>query len=571
MKVLRGIGASAGVAIGPAFIYHTELPKIEARRIEDAEAELRRVRQAMHAVDEHLSRLAEVTSQRIGPEEARVFEAHRMFLTDPSFYGEIEQEIQSQKICAEAAVQQVTTSLLSVFEAMQDEYFRARAGDLRDVSAQLLRSLLGIYSVTLKDLQTPAIIVADELLPSDTAMLDKRLVQGIITCRGSKSAHAAILARSLGIPAVVGAAEEILQIESGSLLILDGEEGLILIDPAENEQRIYQKRQRQDRARLLEFRRSAADPAVTRDGHKVTILGNLGSAEEAEYLLASGGEGVGLLRTEFLFLERSTAPKEEEQLSIYNGIAEKLQGLPLTIRTLDIGGDKPVPYISASKESNPFLGKRGIRLCLEMKDLFKTQLRAILRAAYQHNIAVMFPMVSVLDEILQAKSLLQEVRQELQTEGKTFGEVEIGIMIETPAAAVTADTLAQEVDFFSIGTNDLTQYTLAVDRTNPAVQQIADHFHPAVLRLIKETIRQAHEKHITVSICGELAGEPLAVPLLLGLHLDKLSMAPSSIPAIKAMIRLWNMEEARQVADQALQQPDANAVLSLLRKFRKTE
>lgn len=567
MKRLKGIGASSGIAIGEAFIYQATLPPIEMRHVEDTEREIARLQQALRTVDENLNHLIEETARKAGEEEAKVFEAHRLFLSDPSYSGEIEQVIRAQSICAEAAVQEVTRSLVAVFEGMQDEYFRARADDLRDVSNQVLRSLVGVQSATLRDLRKPAIVIADELLPSDTASMDSRLVLGIITCRGSKSAHAAILARSLGIPAVVGVGDEILKIPTGSLLILDGDEGLIILEPEEAELQRYRQRQAREKERFSAVMSSATQPAITRDGHKVPVLGNIGSLEEAERLLEWGGEGVGLLRTEFLFLERLTAPSEEEQFQVYRSIAEKLQGNPLIIRTLDIGGDKPLPYIPPMNESNPFLGNRGIRLCLGTKDLFKTQLRAILRAAYQQNIAVMFPMVATLEEVREAKALLEEARQELRAEGQPYGDLHVGIMVEIPAAAVMADVLASEVDFFSIGTNDLTQYTLAVDRTNPAVQHIADHFHPSVLRLVNETIRRAHEKNVMVGMCGELAGEPLAVPLLLGLGLDEFSMALASIPTVKAMIRLWDTKEAQQVAEEALRQPDARAVVDLLQRY----
>lgn len=569
MRSIKGIGASQGFAFGLSYLHVPNLPAIDSRHIENIDGEIARFKNALAQVDSSLAELESQTAQKIGEAEAEVFAAHRLFLVDPSFRDEIEQSIRAQSIQAEAAVQKVTNNLRETFENMSDDYFRARAADVMDVGTQVVRALLGLSSAGLGELKSPVIVIADELTPSDTARMDKSLVLGFVTARGGKSAHAAILARSLGIPAIVGAGEDILNIAPNTSLILDGEDGLIVIDPDEQSKQNYVKRQQELQTRLSKAFEHALEPAITLDGIHVEVFGNIGSVGDATRVVENGGEGVGLLRTEFLFLERTTAPTEDEQTETYIRISEALNNRPLIIRTLDVGGDKPLPYIPMPKEDNPFLGNRGIRLCLGMPALFKTQLSAILRAAHGREIKIMFPMVANVDEIRAAKKLLEEARSELKEKKQSFGNPQIGIMVEIPAAAVSADLLASEVDFFSIGTNDLTQYTLAADRTNPAVQSMADHFHPSVLRLIRLTIEQAHARNVWVGLCGELAGDPLAAPLLLGMGLDEFSMSSASIPSVKEALRLWSKKEASKLVDETLCQPDAQQVIGFLRKISK--
>ncbi|NIS80090.1 MAG: phosphoenolpyruvate--protein phosphotransferase, partial [Anaerolineales bacterium] len=453
------------------------------------------------------------------------------------------------------------------FEAMEGEYFRERAMDVVDVGRRLIRAVLGLPQPSLASLPQNCIVLADDLTPSDTAKMDRGNVLGFCTAKGGKTAHAAILARSLGIPAVVGAGSSALEIHEGCTLILDGQTGTIIVDPEANtiqEYEVRSKRLKELHARALA---SAHEPATTLDGHQVEIVANIGTVEEAAQILECGGEGVGLLRTEFLYLNRTTPPSEDEQTEAYIAIAKMLDQGPLIIRTLDVGGDKPLPYLPIEPEENPFLGHRGIRLCLAEPEMFKIQLRAILRAAQDSNIKVMFPMVARVEEVRAAKVLMQQAREELEARGVEYGEPEVGIMIEVPAAAVTADLLTKEVDFFSIGTNDLTQYTLAVDRTNSLVQDIADALHPSVLRMIAATIRHAHEAGIWVGLCGELAGDAVAAPVLLGLGLDEFSMATTSIPFVKEVIRSWSLAQAQALAQEALNLNDEFQVRERIKEF----
>lgn len=571
MKTIQGIGASEGIAIARTHRYLPVLPEIEQKKIDDVEDELQRLSAAVSRVDADLADLATEVEREIGHEEAAIFEAHRLFLSDEAFIGRAENIIREKLIQAEAALQIVTGELRKTFEAMDDEYFRERAMDVVDVSRRLIRTLLGIPQPSLEGLPHPCIVLARDLTPSDTARMDREMVRGFCTAKGGKTAHAAILARSLGIPAVVGIGEGLLDIPRDCQIIIDGQSGTIVAEPDESTLNQFETR----RTLLNELRAkalaSAQKPAVSLDGHQVEIVANIGAVEEATQVLECGGEGVGLLRTEFLYLDRTTPPSEDDQTTAYRSIAEALGQRPLIIRTLDIGGDKPLPYLPLAQEDNPFLGQRGIRLCLAKPDMFKIQLRAILRAADGYNIKIMFPMVASSDEVVAAKALLDECRAELESRGVAHGKPEIGIMIEVPAAAVAADVLAREVDFFSIGTNDLTQYTLAADRTNELVQGIADALHPAVLRLIAETIRHAHKAGIWVGLCGELAGDPVAAPILLGLGLDEFSMASVSIPFVKEVIREWTIEEARQLADEVLSLGSDSQVREWVGNFKRTQ
>ncbi len=555
--------------MGRAFLYSAPLPLIQPQSVPDPEPEIERLNHAIETVDRELSRLEADTEKRIGRTEAEVFSAHRLILKDPSFRQEIEQIIRSERIQAESAVQRVTGRLKAMFESMENDYFRARSVDVADVGARLLRTLLGIASAGWEQIHEPVVVVADELLPSDTAQMDPSLILGIVTAGGGPSSHVAILARSLGIPAVVDLGPEVLTIRANTLVIVDGHEGWVILDPDTDTQQTYLQRRQEHQARLDQALKSATQPVILPDGTRVIVAANIGSVQEAKRVIPFGGEGVGLLRTEFLFLDRAIAPTEDEQYEAYVIISNLIGNQLLIVRTLDIGGDKSVSYLSLPQEANPFLGKRGLRFLLDQPDLFKTQLRAILRAAHERQIAIMFPMVTTHAELLAARAMLEEARQELLARSQPIGQPQIGIMVEVPAAALCADILATEVDFLSIGTNDLAQYTLAIDRTNPSVRSIADHFHPAVLRLIYQTIQQAHAKGIWVGLCGELAGEVLAAPLLLGMGLDEFSMAPASIPFVKETLRRWSREEAAALVEPVLAQRDSAAVIAFLQERKK--
>ncbi len=571
MKKYQGIPASAGYAIGKAYYYNTALPTIERKLTQFPQDEIARLNKSVIEVDENLAALELSTAQRIGEEEAEVFGAHRMFLADPSYITEIHNQIFNNNLAAESAVKEVGDSLSASFEAMEDDYFRARAADIVDVSNQIIRCLLGIQHAGLDSISSPVIVVADELNPSDTARMEPANILGFVTRRGGKASHAAILARSLGIPAVVGAGDAVLAIESGTPLLLDGHCGSVLANADDETSAAFAQTKKKHDDALLVVKSTALAPAITTDGKRVEVVGNIGSVADAERVIEFGGEGVGLLRTEFLFLDRKTAPSEAEQLRTYTEISRGLGGKPLIIRTLDIGGDKPLPYIHLPAEDNPCLGVRGLRLCLQQYDVFVPQLRAILQASASCDIKVMFPMVTTLREIREARAMVEQTRQALLAEGKPCGNPSLGIMVEVPAAAIASDLLAPEVDFFSIGTNDLTQYTLAADRGNPGVQHIADSFEPSVLRLIEMTIHNAHQHGKWVGVCGELAGELLAAPLLLGMALDEFSMGAMSIPQIKKELRAWSAAEAALMVPEILALPDAASVRARLQSHIKTK
>lgn len=566
MKVLRGIPASRGIAIGPAFQFKKRELRIERYQKSDPQVERQRLENALEQARQELSQVLEKARSEVEAGTASIFEAHLMMLDDPDYLDAIRQKIIDELLNPEAAVADATEAYAGMLEAMEDEYLRARAADIRDVGMRVVRILLNLDDSPASGLKEPAIILAQELTPSDTIALDKRLVLGFCTAGGGPTAHVAILARELGLPAVVGMGSEILEIANATTLIVDGSEGTVLVDPDEataTSKRVLALRLQEKEA---EARGEAAQPAITRDGKRVEIVANIGNIEGAKVALQSGAEGVGLLRTEFLYLERERMPDEEEQYQAYRAILDVFGELPVILRTLDIGGDKELPYLSLPKEMNPFLGLRAIRLCLARPEIFKPQLRAALRAAVGRNLKLMFPMVATVAEVRAAKEMLARCRQELAEEGQAAGEkIEVGIMVEVPAAVIMADQLAPEVDFFSIGTNDLSQYTMAADRTSSAVSALADAFHPAVLRLVRDVVRVAHEKGKWVGVCGELAGEPLAIPVLIGLGVDELSMNPPAIPIAKQIVRNLNLAEAEQIAQITLEMENPEQVRNWLK------
>ncbi|PWH19297.1 MAG: phosphoenolpyruvate--protein phosphotransferase [Anaerolineae bacterium] len=560
MKKLKGFGASRGIAIAPPLFYLPQLPPISDETITDIDHEILRFDHAIKEVEIQIDSIQQNLGNQISKKDAEVFDAHRLMLHDPLFYDEIVKIIRDKSLNAPKAIQIVSDKICQTFESMEDDYFRQRASDIIDIRNQLIHTLLGTSQPRLSSLDRKSIVVAEELFPSDTAQLDASKVMGIVTARGGATSHAAIFARSLGIPAVVGVGDKLLDHQSISMLIIDGELGDVILNPTEETIIAYTARKEKEENSSKHAKLECKKPAITKDEKVVEIVANIGQIGEAEEALELGAEGVGLLRTEFLYLDRENAPTEDEQYEIYHQIAEVFGKHPVVIRTLDIGGDKRLPYISQLPEENPFLGVRGLRLCLLQPELLKCQLRAILRAAVGHNLKIMFPMVSTVNEIKQARQLLEEAKYELTDRQVAFGDVEIGIMIEIPSAALISDHLSLYVDFFSIGTNDLTQYTLAVDRTNHLVQNLADAFHPAVLRLIDRTIKSAHQSGRWVGLCGELAGEILAAPILLGLHLDEFSMSKASIPSIKQIIRSLSVKTCEGIAQQALLLDDSQSV-----------
>lgn len=559
-----GIPASPGITIAPVTQYRRVVPEIETTAIEDPDAESERLQQAIDTARTQIEGLRARTAEMAGEEEAAIFDAHALFLEDPALVDEAIEQIRDEKINAEAAWKSTIDDVVAQYEQIEDDYLRGRAADVADVGERVLQVLTDTVAADV-DLSEPAILIAPDLTPSDTAQLDTEKVLGICTARGGATSHTAILSRAIGIPAIVGAGDGVLQIEDGTALAIDGESGHIWVEPADSVLDRLEERQDAWQSRQAAARETSAEPAVTRDGVRVEVVANIRGPADAQSALEYGAEGVGLLRTEFLYLDRSTAPNEDEQTDVYNAIADVMEQRPLIIRTLDIGGDKPLPYVNMGDEANPFLGQRGIRLTLNNPDMLKTQLRALLRASPGHQIKIMFPMVSSVSEVQAAKDILAEAQAELDEEGIDYDEsLEVGIMIEVPAAVVAADQLAAEVDFFSIGTNDLSQYTMAADRTNERVASLADAFQPSVLRMIRQTITAAHEAGIWVGLCGELAGEPEAVPLLLGLGLDEFSMNVPAIPVVKQIIGRLTVPEAKAIADRALNFQSAQRVREYL-------
>lgn len=564
MEIIKGIPANGGIAIGPAFVYEATSFTITRQTVSDIPHELTRFKAAIDGVDDDLMALKTKTARDIGAGEAEIFEVHRMFLADPSFKDAIEAKISKEQLNAEAAVDAISKSLGQQFQALDDDYFRARANDVHDVSRKLLYRLLNISNNGLTGLSQAAIIIANDLTPSDTVTFPRDGLLALCTEIGSATSHTVILARSLNIPAIVGLGA--ITIKNDDMLIVDGAAGKLIINPDSATIEQYQKEQQRQAVKQQEALSQAAKPATTVDGHQVEVVANIGSLADAQQAIGLGAEGVGLLRTEFLFLEQATLPSEDEQYNLYRAIADVFQQLPLIIRTLDVGGDKALPSIKLAPEQNPFLGQRAIRLCLANPTLFQPQLRAILRASVDRNVKIMLPFISSLKEWQQAKTALEQAQASLTADQLPFNpDIEVGMMIELPSAAVLADLFAPQVDFFSIGSNDLTQYTLAVDRTNERVAHLADPLQPAVIRLIRQVIEAAHQHGKRVGLCGEMAGNPLAIPLLLGLGLDEFSMAAPAIPQAKAQLRKLSRSDSQHLAQHCLTLPTLEAVQGYLK------
>ncbi len=565
---LLGIPASPGIAIAPLTLYRPTPFKVQERPVEDSEAEWQRLQAAIQTAQQEIQALRSLTATQIA-DEAAIFDAHLLFLEDPVLLEAVHQQIFDRRLNAEIAWATVVDELATTYRALEDAYLQERAADVVDVGQRVLRQLTGGTSTSL-DLPQPTILVATDLTPSDTAHLDPTKVLGICTALGSATSHSAILARTLGIPAVVGVGPEVLNLTNDTLLALDGESGKVWVQPQLDTLAALQAKRDARIAAQQQALVKAQHPAITRDGRRVSVLANIGGIADAQIALELGAEGVGLLRTEFLYLGRTTAPSEEEQLTVYQAIAEVMGTRPLIIRTLDVGGDKPLPYLGLQQEANPFLGWRGIRFCLDRPDILKTQLRAILRASPNHKIKVMFPMIATVPEVQAAKAILAQVQAELRFACIPFDEaMEVGIMVEVPSAVAIADQLADLVDFFSIGTNDLSQYIMACDRTNPCVATLADALHPAVLRIIHQTVQAGHQAGIWVGLCGELAADPIAAPILLGLGLDEVSLNPQAIPALKQAIAEATVAEAEAITKAALNLDSAARVRALVSSLFK--
>ena len=534
---IAGVAASEGVAVGPVFVHARRELEPERENISEdkVEEELARFQSAVEAVVQKLSETAERLRESGSEKEAGIFDAHVEMAEDPEFHSEVEKRVRNLT-SPEAAVLAVGEEFAGMFAEMEDEYMAARADDVRDVASQVAADLMGSKAAGLEMLKEPSVILARNLAPSDTVRLPKGMALGFVIAEGSKTSHVSIMARSFGIPAVVGVGAALEEAFEAEVVALDGGEGYAVADPDHDTVVEFERKQEaitEEQAVLAEFKHVEAR---TRDGQRIEVAANIGSAEEAESALEWGAEGVGLFRTEFLFMERPELPSEEEQYGAYRKVAEAFGERPVIIRTLDVGGDKDLPGVDQPEEENPFLGWRGIRMCLDVPELFKPQLRAILRAASHGNLRIMFPMIVDTVELHAAKELIQECRRELENEGTQFGEVDIGVMVETPAAAIRAADLAPEVSFFSIGTNDLIQYTLAADRGNERLRRLQSADHPAVLDLIGRTCKAAREAGIWVGVCGETAGEAAMIPKLIELGVTELSMSAPSIPRAKKVL-----------------------------------
>ena len=567
MRRYQGSPASSGIVYGPAWVYHpVKVGAVKIEHIKDPEAEWQRLNAASNLARNQLQALEERARVNIGEAEAAIFQAHQEFLDDVEVMGNIKAALFNQKLNAEAAVKMSFDEAAKALSELDDPYFKARAQDVKDVSDRLLRCLQGKGNEVAEALSQPSIIIADDLTPSDTVQFDKEKILGLCTAKGGPTSHTAILARSLGVPAIVSAAFDFNEVAKGILTILDGDDGLVTFGPTLNELNLAKaKRSALDSERQVLLSEKSL-PATTTDGHRVEVVANIGGVQDAEKAIEMGAEGVGLFRTEFLYLDRAELLNLAEQITIYKGVMDVMDGRPLVIRTLDIGGDKSVPYLGLKEEANPFLGWRGIRMVRERPDILANQFEALLLAGVDADLRIMLPMVSGIGEVQRAREIYDEVHANLVAQGRTIAKkVQFGIMIEVPSAALLAGHLASIVDFFSIGTNDLTQYSMAVDRTNERVAVLASPYNPAVLKLIEMTIEAAHKQGKWVGLCGELGGDKMAVPLLLGMGLDEFSMAPTNVPGVKQAIRQWSLARSKEVAKKALSMESQVEVVNYLK------
>ena len=565
-RILHGIAVSPGVCRGKVLVLTDNRVDAVPRRAiseEEIHEEINRLERAVSETRKQLIAVQQKVSSGMGAKDATIFDAHLLVLEDPTLLDEVGKFVEKEKVNIEYAFAQVAEKYAKTLEAIDDEYLRERAADMRDVTERLLQNLMGTYQeLDLKHLKERYIIVAHDLSPSRTAMLDKKNVLGFATDVGGKTSHTAIMARSLRIPAVVGVGNASTELRDGEYALLDGYHGHIVVNPTDQTLFEYGQLVRKHVSLEEKLRDTTDKPAVTLDGVRLTLSANIEGAHDVEQVQSSGAEGVGLFRTEYLFLNSDKLPTEEEQFQAYHAVATALRPAPVIIRTLDLGGDKFMAHLNVPSEMNPFLGYRAIRFCLQEKDIFRAQLRAILRASVQGNIKLMYPMISCLDELIQANALLDECKEELRREGVAFDEsMEVGAMIEIPSAALAADALAKRVNFFSIGTNDLIQYTMAVDRLNEKIAHLYEPTNPAVLRLIKMTADAAHAAGIWVGVCGEMAGDPLMIPLLLGLGVDELSVSPAAVTQVKYLLRRIKMSEAKEIAAAALTSESSQKIM----------
>ncbi len=561
--ILKGIPASPGISVGKAFLYGREQYIIPRRAVTDAQisAEIKRFKDALVQTKDEIQEIKKRISEEMGAEHGQIFGAHLLVIDDNMLIEEVISRLKKERLSIEYIFQDVLRRYIKVFSEMDDEYLKERISDVNDVGRRILKNLIGAKEDILSNLKEPVVVVAYDLSPSDTATMHKKNVIAFATDIGGRTSHTAIMAKSLEIPAVVGLESITKKIESGDVVIIDGTHGMVIINPSAAAVKKYEK----DRVRFAEAEKHLLElknlPCVTLDGKSIELAANIEVPEDVPSVISHGAAGIGLYRTEYFYMNRKDLPNEAEQFKAYSAVVKKIKPNPVIVRTLDIGGDKFLSQLEVPHQMNPFLGWRAIRFCLARPDIFKAQLRAILRASAHGNLKVMYPMISGLDELKQANALLEEARKELRKEGVSFDEdMEVGAMIEVPSAAITSDILAKEVDFFSIGTNDLIQYSLAVDRVNEKIAYLYEPAHPAVLRLIKTVIENGHNAGIWVGMCGEMAGDMAMTPILLGLGLDEFSTSPIAIPEIKRIIRSVTLRQAKEIAQEAISLPTGKEV-----------
>lgn len=558
---MNAIGISPGIALGKVLVYKEAELTVEKREIKDIKEEIRRLILSIEKATREIDKLYDEMLKTVGEYEAAIFKAHRMILNDPEFIDSIKLKINENKVNAEYAIKEVANYYISIFNNMEDENLKLRALDIRDVSKRLMGILLGIKNRDLRLLKEKCIIVAEDLTPSDIAQMNRDMIMGIVTELGGRTSHTSIMIRAMEIPFVSGVKDITNKVKDGDEIIIDGNKGLVFINPSYKEIEEYKNKKYEYEQIRNRIKQMKGLKSITKDGIQVELAANIGTLKDVDKVLENDGEGIGLYRTEFLYFNNDNIPSEEEQFNAYKIVAEKMKGKSVIIRTLDVGGDKYIPYLNLPEESNSFLGYRGIRLCLDKKDIFKTQLKALLKASAYGNIKIMFPMISSIGEIKKAKIILEEVKKELRYKKVPFNEdIEVGIMVEVPSVAIHSEVFAKEVDFFSIGTNDLIQYTLAVDRENQDVSHLYSQYDPAVLKLIKMTIDNGHKAGIRVNMCGEAASDERLVPVFLAMGLDEFSMNPSLIPKTRWIIRNTSKKEIEPMIEPLLNLPTAKDV-----------
>ena len=567
---IKGIAASDGVAIAKAYLLVEPDLSFENEKVANASAEVEKFQNAINTSKIELTKIRNNAEQNLGADKAAIFDAHLLVLDDPELIQPIEDKIKNDQVNAPTALTEVTDQFISIFEGMDNEYMKERAADIRDVRKRILANLLGVELPNPSMIDESVVIIGNDLTPSDTAQLNKEFVQGFVTNIGGRTSHSAIMSRSLEIAAVVGTKSITDEVQQGDMIVVDGLTGEVIVNPTDDEVIAYQnKRERffEDKKDLQKLR---DEESVTLDGSHVELAANIGTPNDIKGVLENGAEGIGLYRTEFLYMGRDQLPTEDEQFEAYKEVIESMEGKRVVVRTLDVGGDKELPYLNLPDEMNPFLGYRAIRLCLDQPDIFRPQLRALLRASAYGKLNIMFPMVATIQEFRDAKALLEEERANLKQEGiEVSDDIELGIMVEIPSTAALADVFAKEVDFFSIGTNDLIQYTMAADRMSERVSYLYQPYNPAILRLVKQVIEASHNEGKWTGMCGEMAGDEIAIPLLLGLGLDEFSMSATSILKARRQIKELSQSEMQELANRAINAATSEEVQTLVKQYTK--